>query len=83
MADVGVIGKPDAVAGELPMAWVVTKPGQQLTEQAIADFVAGMKTFLQDLSYCTYIVTLLYLDISNLSNLKYYIKIILIFIQNI
>ena len=46
VADVAVVGKPDPVAGELPMAWVVTKPGHKLTEQQISDFVAG--TYIND-----------------------------------
>ena len=41
VADVGVVGKPDPVAGELPMAWVVTKPRQTVTDKDIQDFVAG------------------------------------------
>lgn len=40
VADSCVIGRPDPVAGELPMAFVVTKPGQQLTEGMVKDFVA-------------------------------------------
>ena len=41
MADVGVVGKPDPVAGELPMAWVVQKPGHKTSAEDIMDFVAG------------------------------------------
>ena len=41
VADVGVIGIPDLMAGELPMAWVVRKPTVNATEKEIADFVAG------------------------------------------
>ena len=41
VADVGVVGVPDLVAGELPMAWVVKKPNAKVTEKDIADFVAG------------------------------------------
>ena len=41
VADVAVVGKPDSLAGELPMAWVVTKPGHTVTETDIVNFVAG------------------------------------------
>ncbi|XP_071055898.1 luciferin 4-monooxygenase-like [Onthophagus taurus] len=38
--DVGVVGKPDAIAGELPTAFVVRNPGKEVSEQEIVDFVA-------------------------------------------
>ncbi|KAG5668823.1 hypothetical protein PVAND_016746 [Polypedilum vanderplanki] len=38
--DVGVIGIPDEVAGELPFAFVVKQPGVELTEEEVKDFVA-------------------------------------------
>ena len=41
VADVGVIGLPDQQAGELPHAWVVRKPGSQVTELEIVKFVEG------------------------------------------
>ncbi|KAL0851120.1 hypothetical protein ABMA28_006987 [Loxostege sticticalis] len=37
--DVGVIGTPDSEAGELPTAFVVKKPGSNVTEKDILDFV--------------------------------------------
>ncbi|KAG5668822.1 hypothetical protein PVAND_016745 [Polypedilum vanderplanki] len=37
--DVGVIGIPDEVAGELPFAFVVKQPGVELTEEEVKDFV--------------------------------------------
>ena len=43
VADVGVVGKPDPVAGQLPMAWVVKKPGAEVVEEDILNFVAGKK----------------------------------------
>ncbi|XP_050509309.1 luciferin 4-monooxygenase-like [Diabrotica virgifera virgifera] len=39
--DVGVVGLPDELAGELPVAFVVKKPGVAVTEQELQDFVAG------------------------------------------
>uniref|UniRef100_A0A1A9X195 Luciferin 4-monooxygenase n=1 Tax=Glossina brevipalpis TaxID=37001 RepID=A0A1A9X195_9MUSC len=38
--DAAVIGKPDEEAGELPMAFIVTQPKIQLSEQEVIDFVA-------------------------------------------
>lgn len=37
--DVAVVGKPDEVSGELPMAVVVRQPGQNVTAEEIVDFV--------------------------------------------
>jgi 4-coumarate--CoA ligase len=41
VADAAVIGKPDDVAGEIPVAFVVLKDGQHATEEEICAFVAG------------------------------------------
>ena len=41
VTDACVIGVPDAVAGELPMAFVVKAPGHTLTAQQVMDFVAS------------------------------------------
>lgn len=41
VADAGVIGVPDEEAGELPRAFVVRKPGKEVTERTLQDFVAG------------------------------------------
>lgn len=38
--DAAVIGIPDDEAGELPLAFVVRKPGTKLTEKDVIDFVA-------------------------------------------
>ena len=40
VADVAVIGVPDEEAGELPMAWVVTKPGATLTLEEVQAHLA-------------------------------------------
>ena len=39
--DVAVIGKPDERAGELPRAYVVVKPGENMTEDEVHAFVKG------------------------------------------
>jgi len=41
VADVAVIGIPDAEAGELPRAYVVVERGEMLTELEVKQFVAG------------------------------------------
>ncbi len=41
MKDVGVTGLPDEVAGELPRAYVVLKPDQQVSAEELQSFVAG------------------------------------------
>lgn len=40
VAECGVVGAPDEEAGELPTAFVVLKPGHQLTEKELLDFTA-------------------------------------------
>ncbi|KAK3092363.1 hypothetical protein FSP39_001938 [Pinctada imbricata] len=39
--DVAVIGLPDEEAGEVPMAFVVKKPGQDVSEHEVQQFVEG------------------------------------------
>ena len=41
VADAGVIGIPDASAGELPKAFIVKKPGHTVTEKDIHALVQG------------------------------------------
>lgn len=44
IADAAVIGIPDDVAGELPLAFVVKQKGATITETEIISFVAGIVT---------------------------------------
>lgn len=39
VADVAVVGVPDTLSGEVPKAFVVKKPGVELTEQEISSYV--------------------------------------------
>ncbi|XP_075982700.1 luciferin 4-monooxygenase-like [Anticarsia gemmatalis] len=41
VAECGVVGAPDELAGELPVAFVVKKPGVTLTEKELLDFTAA------------------------------------------
>lgn len=42
VADVGVVGVPDAMSGELPRAYIVKKANVDVTEQDLTKFVEGM-----------------------------------------
>lgn len=39
--DCAVIGVPDDEAGEVPRAYIVTKPGEELTDSKLNEFMAG------------------------------------------
>ena len=45
--DAGVVGLPDAAAGELPMAWVVRKPSSTVSAKDVQEFVAGANKVLR------------------------------------
>ncbi|KAJ2951645.1 hypothetical protein O0L34_g13804 [Tuta absoluta] len=46
--ETGVVGKRDARVGDLPTAFVVKKPGAQVTEQELVDYVkAEVATYMQ------------------------------------
>lgn len=46
VAECGVVGYPDELAGELPTAFVVPKPGSGLTEKDLLDFTAAKVNYL-------------------------------------
>uniref|UniRef100_A0A2A4J232 Luciferin 4-monooxygenase n=1 Tax=Heliothis virescens TaxID=7102 RepID=A0A2A4J232_HELVI len=54
--DVGVTGKPDELAGELPAAFVVKFPESTVTERELVDFVAGKVSSWKQLKGGVYFV---------------------------
>ena len=40
--DAAVVGVPDERAGELPRAYVVKKPGKDVTEEDLYNYIAGI-----------------------------------------
>jgi 4-coumarate--CoA ligase len=55
VADAAVIGLPDDEAGEVPVAFVVLKPGQSATEDDVGAFVAGQVAHYKHLRRVTFI----------------------------
>jgi 4-coumarate--CoA ligase len=55
VADAAVIGRPDDEAGEIPVAFVVLKEGQQATADEIRAFVAGQVATYKQLGDVTFI----------------------------
>lgn len=45
--DVGVVGAPDPIAGEIPSAFVVKQIGSVVTEKELIDFVARKVSYLK------------------------------------
>ena len=45
--DVGVIGLPDPIDGELPMAFVVLRPNKSVTDEELVKYINGMFTLKQ------------------------------------
>ena len=46
VTDAGVVGVPDADAGELPMAFVVRRSGSTITEDQLQAFVTGKQCYV-------------------------------------
>jgi len=55
VADAGVIGVPDEQAGEVPIGFVVLKPGAQATADDIAAFVADQVAHYKQLRRVTFV----------------------------
>ena len=57
IADAAVIGRPDEEAGEIPVAFVVLKAGQEASVEEIKEFVAGQVATYKQLGDVTFIET--------------------------
>jgi 4-coumarate--CoA ligase len=55
VADAAVIGRPDESAGEVPVAYVVLKPGQDVSESDVEAFVAGQVAHFKQLRHVTFV----------------------------
>ncbi len=55
VADAAVIGRPDEAAGEIPVGFVVLRPGAEATEADISDFVAGQVAHYKQLRHIEFI----------------------------
>jgi acyl-CoA synthetase (AMP-forming)/AMP-acid ligase II len=55
VADAAVIGRPDESAGEIPVGFVVLRPGAEATEADISDFVAGQVAHYKQLRHIEFI----------------------------
>jgi acyl-CoA synthetase (AMP-forming)/AMP-acid ligase II len=55
VADAAVIGLPDDEAGEIPVAYVVLKPGASATDEDVQSFVAGKVAHYKQLRRITFI----------------------------
>lgn len=55
VADAAVIGRNDEQAGEVPVAFVVVKPGQEATEEDLKAFVSGQVAHYKQISSVTFV----------------------------
>jgi len=55
VADAAVIGRPDEAAGEIPVGFVVLRPGVEATAADISDFVAGQVSHYKQLRHIEFI----------------------------
>jgi 4-coumarate--CoA ligase len=55
IADAAVIGRPDEEAGEIPVGFVVVKPGHELTEDDVMTFVASQVATYKQLRQVTFL----------------------------
>ena len=55
VADAAVVGQPDDEAGEIPVGYVVLKPGQTTTDAEIMEFVAGQVAHYKQLRRVTFV----------------------------
>lgn len=54
VADAAVVGRPDESAGEVPVAFVVLKPGQEVTESDLQAFVADQVAHYKQIESITF-----------------------------
>lgn len=54
--DVAVVGKPDEVSGELPLAFVVKEEGAEVTEKELQDYVASKFLYYILVTYQNYLI---------------------------
>ncbi len=55
VADAAVVGRPDDSAGEIPVGFVVLRPGVEATAEEISDFVAGQVAHFKALRHIEFI----------------------------
>ena len=55
VADAAVVGLPDDEAGEIPVAFVALRAGHQVSEEAIASFVAGQVAHYKQVRTVTFV----------------------------
>lgn len=55
VADAAVVGRPDDEAGEIPVGFVVLKPGCEATEQELCEFVASQTASYKQLRHLSFI----------------------------